>query len=126
MTTPTNPDTELDNLQAEIHFKENSIPSIHAGKLTKATKSKLLQWSAKQDTHYKDNFTLIANAKLSAEWTEPVTGKKLYNEAAVAKRELEARKSELEAIEGDMLSSDSQWFNIGNRIATLNKELEEL
>ena len=41
-TTPLDVD-ELDNLTVEIHFKENSIPSIHAGKLTEESKQRLTQ-----------------------------------------------------------------------------------
>ena len=32
---------EIDKIQVSIHFKENSIPSIHAGKLTDESKAKI-------------------------------------------------------------------------------------
>lgn len=32
----------LDDLDVQIHFKENSIPSIHAGKLTEESKQAIL------------------------------------------------------------------------------------
>ena len=41
MTEPTN-NQWLYELQAEIHFKQDSIPSIHAGKLTDKTRQVIL------------------------------------------------------------------------------------
>lgn len=34
--------SELDSMRVQIHFKENSIPSVHAGLLTDESKAQLL------------------------------------------------------------------------------------
>ena len=45
MTAPDNPlnKNELDKLWVEIHFKENGIPSIIAGKLTEKSKAAIVE-----------------------------------------------------------------------------------
>lgn len=46
-----------------------------------------------------DNIKLVVDSQLPAEWTNPVTGKKLYNQAYIEAAEIEARVDELKLIQ---------------------------
>lgn len=136
MTTPTNPDSELDEILDDFlaGWSDGSDDTENYRKIAKA---KLQQWSAKRENAYIDNFNLVARSKIPAEWTEPITGKKLYNEAAVVKRELEARNVALNdakaAIDLENIPDPhgrKAWYAVDKLIpkhyagATFNKELE--
>lgn len=83
-STPTNT-----SLREEIHLKmlAKSESAKDLGELTVvplgfAVDLALSLLTAKTNTT--DNINLIANAKLPGTWIDPITGNKLYNEAAVA------------------------------------------
>lgn len=136
----SNLDSELDKIVTTLFHSYDARGNQLA---IDEAKTKLQQWSAKREKHalmdgiahgtIVDNIRLVVNSDIPAEWTTPVTNKKLYNEAAVAKRKLEARldtaKTALKACptKDDMLRLWlQQHIKDIKEIATLNKELEDL
>ncbi|HRF69909.1 MAG TPA: hypothetical protein PKV66_00600 [Candidatus Pelethenecus sp.] len=65
---------ELENLKAQIHFKENGIPSIHAGYLTDETITSIINLVELQKTVNKNYYYRIdENNRLTLELTEDKT-----------------------------------------------------
>lgn len=65
----------------------------------------LLAWHASKVTEL-DNLKLVCNAELPSTYTDPLTGKKLYNEAHVASKVEEARIDLLERVRSEVIGEN--------------------
>lgn len=73
----------------------------------------------KRDADIANNFRTVARASIPAEWLEPVSGNKLYNQTSLDAAVLAAR---IEELENEIKArKDGRLFTIHNRIAELKQ-----
>ncbi len=99
----TNTTPELPKLDKILRYRNTPMSDeMFNAKLTRLVAEKLEENTAKLSylQSVVDNVSMLANAGIPGEWVDPATGKKLYNQAWIAEKQIELlerlyRKSEV-------------------------------